>query len=518
MGPGGSTYELEVDLIDDGAGNTKLKVWYYIDGGAAGTLTSSALGSGTIQVEIVIQRATNDSSGDGIVTLYIDQAQDAQDTGIDNYDDFGQWLLGTNTMSYDQSESGTVTGIWYMDNVTFRDDDTPIFATNTFRFLGFDADTGTLMVSGLKDEATLKLFDYDLSTLTENGTASFGSATDSELDAKTRGIFPVTKPLEDDTWYLYGRDGNNVQVQYNNRNGTLGWTDLGPGTATWGTAKYAVTLLTAPMVSDDVIVAFADADVYRTRYGTETWVKMGTAPTGLRAGARHPTKFNELLLAGTVGGTMHYSPNFGASFTDASHDIAAGSVSHTIEHRIEAGADDGHVDQTASTFNDNHASGVIMGNATIFGPREAWYRWPDVAIPAGASVSNAYIEFVATSTQSGTVNLVIYGEDADDPAAPSDVADYNSRTRTGGSVLWTPAAWTSGQSYQTDDISTIIQEIVNRGGWAFSQAMQLFVEFVSGSNQSRIAESHENSASEAALLHVEYAADAGLINAIEVSL
>lgn len=318
VGPSGagSTYELEIDLIDDGAGNTKIRVFYYIDGASSGSITSNALGAGTIQVEVKIQRATNATSNDGIVTLYINSTQDAQATGIDNYDDFGQWI-GNCAFDMDQTESGTVTGIWYIDNVTFRDDDTAIFsAIQPFRFLGFDADNGTLLVTGLKNAATLQLFEYsDLATLTESGTTSFGSATDSDLDALTFGIFPVVRPEGDGVWYLYGRDGNNVQAQYNDTNGTLGWVDIGPGTATWGTAKYAVALMPAPTEPNDVIIAFQDDDIYRARYGTATWTKMGDASSGLRTAVRHPVRFNELLAGGTAAGTVWFSYNFGVSFT-----------------------------------------------------------------------------------------------------------------------------------------------------------------------------------------------------------
>ena len=54
---------------------------------------------------------------------------------------------------------------------------------------------------------------YNLSGATESGTASFGAATDTELDNRTRGIFPVVRPEGDGMVYLRGRDGSNVQAQ-----------------------------------------------------------------------------------------------------------------------------------------------------------------------------------------------------------------------------------------------------------------------------------------------------------------
>jgi hypothetical protein len=372
------------------------------------------------------------------------------------------------------------------------------------------------MVSGLKDGATLKLYDYDLDDLTENGTASFGSATDTELDNRTRGIFPMAKPMQDEVWYLRGRDGNNVQVQYNDRNGTLGWQDLGPGTATWDTAKYIIALLTAPMISDDIIVAFADDDIYRTRYGTETWVKMGDAPTGLRAGARHPTQFNELLLAGTVGGTMHYSPNFGASFTDASNDVSAGSIDHSREWQVGLATHDGFIfPSSLATVNQ-----VRCGTASGIGALEPFLYFGTVNLPGSASITAAYIKITAYNAKTGTLTMDIYGEDADDPAVVTTYADYNSRARTTATEPWSPEDFTLGVVYNSADISSIIQEIVDRPGWSTGNAMQFFVEYNSsgGQNNERQFRSVDTNPDDAPVLYVEYNSSGGLINAIEVSL
>jgi hypothetical protein len=79
-----------------------------------------------------------------------------------------------------------------------------------------------------------------------------------------------------------------------------------------------VGLLTAPTYTDDVIAVFSDDDVYRTRFGTSTWVKMGDAGSGLRAAVRHPNNFNEIMVGGTAAGTVEWSNNFGASFGDVS--------------------------------------------------------------------------------------------------------------------------------------------------------------------------------------------------------
>jgi hypothetical protein len=76
--------------------------------------------------------------------------------------------------------------------------------------------------------------------------------------------------------------------------------------------------------------------------------------------------------------------------------------------------------------------------------------------------------------------------------------------RTAASVAWSPPAWSlvgeSGAAQRTPDLTALVQEVVNRPGWDFGNAM---VFLVSGSG-TRTAESFDGSAASAPLLHVEY--------------
>src|SRR5690606_33711816 len=62
-------------------------------------------------------------------------------------------------------------------------------------------------------------------------------------------------------------------------------------------------------------------------------------------------------------------------------------------------------------------------------------------------------------------NLEIYGENVDDSANFSDTADVLDRARTTASVAW--VADGVGSGYQdAPDVKTVVQEIVNRAGFA----------------------------------------------------
>ena len=71
-------------------------------------------------------------------------------------------------------------------------------------------------------------------------------------------------------------------------------------------------------------------------------------------------------------------------------------------------------------------------------------------------------------------------------------------------MSWGPAPWPKGGeadiAQRTSDISAVIQEIVNQGGWVSGNALVLLV---SGSGK-RVAESYRGDPDGAPLLHVEY--------------
>ena len=142
-------------------------------------------------------------------------------------------------------------------------------------------------------------------------------------------------------------------------------------------------------------------------------------------------------------------------------------------------------------------------------------RFTNVIVPSGATITNAYIEFTVDETDSGTANFTIYGEDANDPPNfSSSDDDISDRTQTSASVSWNNVPnWTSvGATHQTPDISSIIQEIVDRGGWSSGNAMVIMID---GTGE-RTAESYNGSSGDAPLLVIEY--DDGLGSGDDLSL
>ena len=116
------------------------------------------------------------------------------------------------------------------------------------------------------------------------------------------------------------------------------------------------------------------------------------------------------------------------------------------------------------------------------------------------------MQFVADEKQSEATSLTIRGQAADNPATFSSANKVSTRTRTAAAApVWTPAAWNvigeAGANQRTTDLSAVVQELVNRPGWASGNALVLIVN---GTGH-RTARAFDRAAAEAPLIHVEYA-------------
>jgi hypothetical protein len=93
-------------------------------------------------------------------------------------------------------------------------------------------------------------------------------------------------------------------------------------------------------------------------------------------------------------------------------------------------------------------------------------RFRNVAIPQGATINNAYIEYRAYGSGSGDTTVTFRTEDVDDaPVFTSSSGNLTSRTFSSISVNWSLGAWTSGQYYQSPSLTSLVQAMVDRPGW-----------------------------------------------------
>lgn len=167
--------------------------------------------------------------------------------------------------------------------------------------------------------------------------------------------------------------------------------------------------------------------------------------------------------------------------------------------RISAGSDDAE-EKTGGSMS------LTSGDLELVydgGLQTVGLRFRNVTIPKGASIAAAWIQFQADEAQSEATSLVIRGQAADNAATFTTTSgNISGRPRGAATVNWSPAAWTvgaAGADQRTPDLRSIVQEIVNRSGWASGNAMA----FIITGTGHRTTRSIEGSASGAPLLHIE---------------
>ncbi len=142
-----------------------------------------------------------------------------------------------------------------------------------------------------------------------------------------------------------------------------------------------------------------------------------------------------------------------------------------IRDSVGAGINDG--DSTDLGF-DNAGPTMELGDDATPVNAQTYLRFPDVQIPNGATINSAIISVFANDAYTSTLNTKIYAVDADDQAAFSQASDF-ALTKTSASVDWDPGDWVAFTFYSTSDISTVVKEIVDRGGWNTGNAIVLLI-------------------------------------------
>ncbi len=187
-----------------------------------------------------------------------------------------------------------------------------------------------------------------------------------------------------------------------------------------------------------------------------------------------------------------------------------------INVRVAAGNDDGYVDNSTLW---NTISNIFHGRYYAGTATGAFYRFLGVTIPAGSTISNAYITYTPDSSQStNTVSIRYYGEQSTNASQITSVADYNNRIVTTAYVDWNPvSAWVSGVAINSPDLSTIIQELVDDYGGLSSANIQILCKNNGGdANRNRTCWSYNGDSSKAPLLHITYVATGGWANIAKV--
>jgi unsaturated rhamnogalacturonyl hydrolase len=208
--------------------------------------------------------------------------------------------------------------------------------------------------------------------------------------------------------------------------------------------------------------------------------------------------------AGSYVLTTKATDNTGAIVTSSGVNITVQPNINTFSKRIDAATNDAEEFSDGTVTRSSYALETVY-YSTKAGNQVVGLRFTNVTIPAGTTISHAYIQLCASKQDYSITNLTIQGEYTGNSAAFTLASgNLSGRTKTSSSVTWIPAQWAtvdeSGAPEQTPEIKSIVQEIINHPSWASGNSVTYFL---TGSGV-RTAYSYEGSAAKAALLYIEY--------------
>ena len=180
-----------------------------------------------------------------------------------------------------------------------------------------------------------------------------------------------------------------------------------------------------------------------------------------------------------------------------------------VNVRVSQSSDDAEeLVSTSASYSAGHISldssdlELADDNSWHGGTQEIGIRFQGINIPQGATITAASLEFVTDVAHSAAATVSIRAQDSDYATTFTAASyDISNRPETSASVTWNMGSWdTVGETHTSPDLSTVVQEVVDRFGWQPNNAMAFLI---TGSGI-REAESYDGAPAQAPLLHVEY--------------
>lgn len=184
----------------------------------------------------------------------------------------------------------------------------------------------------------------------------------------------------------------------------------------------------------------------------------------------------------------------------------------TLNLQVAASNRDGYQLNDSGLFGDITSGVIHVGNNS--NPVVAAFGFTGVTIPQGATINSASLILTGAGTYNAgaaTIQATIYGEDADDSAVLTTAnGNMSTRTNTTASVATGSLVSVVLDTEYPFDVTSIIQEIVDRAGWVSGNALTLLLRD-NGSDGSEWQEyySYDGDPMKAAKLNIEYDAGGG---------
>lgn len=175
--------------------------------------------------------------------------------------------------------------------------------------------------------------------------------------------------------------------------------------------------------------------------------------------------------------------------------------------RTSDGADDGY--WSASVYNASES--LRLGN-TGTTPYHAFIRFRELNIPKGSIITSAFVRFAAYINDSGnTVNLNCHFNNEDGGVKPLDYTEAEALSLT-SAIAWNSlGSWTVNSTYDTPELKTILQNIVDRAGYIYGNTVTFVVKDNNSDNDAhRYPKSYESSGYAGPELHITWTVPSGV--------
>jgi len=217
-------------------------------------------------------------------------------------------------------------------------------------------------------------------------------------------------------------------------------------------------------------------------YQNDTTVRLG------------PALASDVLLLGTGGAATTETVTVSYSVDSAGDEAEQYDGSTNSNRRIDTAGTNG---TNARLSNDIELTRQADGTPN-FDTRYVGLRFKNVAVPKAATITSARLIFYCSNSSQSTDaanNIVIVGDDTNSSPA-FDSSDWDNVTQristaTSASTTWRPTGTgrcdSVNKEIRTADISNIVGEIRDRGGWSLGNSMSFLLTLQNESNNNRRA-------------------------------
>lgn len=146
---------------------------------------------------------------------------------------------------------------------------------------------------------------------------------------------------------------------------------------------------------------------------------------------------------------------------------------------------------------------VYIGYYTV--SRDCFIRFPSITIPQGSTITSAFVKLTPIYNDSGEANVNVYFNNIDNAVAPTSGVEVDALALTSNVINWIPGDWIDGVQEDSPSLVSVIQEVINRGGWSEGNALQIIVKDNGSSTKRRFSSIEWASGAEKAELHVTWA-------------